>query len=194
MREERRGTTFLLVGKTPHEREQSMTDPYVQGQLFYTEEEVITKINNSVQTALYNTISNADRDLAVQRAKDNTSYRIAADSLTVLRECVDNEIINREQGTEVYNALANAHGWDTISSLTRKFTVEVTYTGMSVAEFTDIEAEDEDSATSEVSENMEVEASIDFNISYNNQSANASVDIDQWDISDNFEFTAYEVE
>ena len=92
----------------------------------------------------------------------------------------------------IYNGLAEALGWDTVDSLTIKYTVSVMCQGNIVAEFENVEAEDASSAEDEVRSNMEGEdVEINFIISYNGDTSRESANI-TWDFDEEFEFEAVE--
>ena len=63
------------------------------------------------------------------------------------------------------------------------------YNGHEIGEFSDVEADDEDSAENIVLEDMNVTAFISLDISYGNNSVTGDVDIDSWDL-DTDAFTA----
>ena len=169
-----------------------MTDQYTQGQLFYTEEEVITKINNSVQQALAGTLSAEYCDNAVQRARDNLTIRVSENTLQAIKESVDDYTIDRDTAVTLYNRIADYNEWSNIRSIARKFTVEVVYNGSSVGEFT-VEADDEDAAKEEVSENLELtDSTISLSLSYGDQTIDGEVYVDTWTIADDLEFNVEE--
>ena len=169
-----------------------MTDQYTQGQFFYTEEEVITKINNSVQQALAGTLSAEYCDNAVQRAKDNLTLRVSENTLQAIKESVDDYTIDRDTAVTLYNRIADYNEWSNIRSIARKFTVEVVYNGSSVGEFT-VEAEDEDAAQAEVSENLELtDATMSLSLSYGDQTTEGEAYVDTWTIADDLEFNVEE--
>ena len=161
-------------------------DSPVQDVVLHTLEEVEAKVN----TAIADTTARLEfsHNAKVRFLKED----MQKDVLNVMRELADSTI-STDDAVTVYNAIADRLGWDVIESLTRKFTVSVSYNGVDLGEFEDIEADDEDSACSEVLEHMDVEASINFNISYNYNDISGSVDIDSWDLdSDNFSAEATE--
>jgi hypothetical protein len=169
-----------------------MTDQYTQGQLFYTEEEVITKINNSVQQALAGTLSAEYCDNAVQRGKDNLTQRLMENTHHAIKESVDDYTIDRDTAVTLYNRIADYNEWTNIRSFARKFTVEVVYNGSSVGEFT-VEADNEEAAQAEVSENLELtDSTISLSLSYGDQTCEGEVYVDTWTIADDLEFNVEE--
>jgi hypothetical protein len=108
------------------------------------------------------------------------------------RSEVRNGSMAQDDALGIYNGLAEALGWDTLDSLTIKYTVSVMFQGNTVAEFEDVEAEDSSSAEDEVRGNLEVEdVEINFVLSYNGNTARESANI-TWDFDEEFEFEAVE--
>ena len=162
-----------------------MTDQYIQTQLFYTEEELTAKINEAV-TAL-----NTDNDLRVQRAKDNTNMAIAERTLSVMRNVAKE--MDSDSALSIYNDIAEANNWTTLETLTSLYTVTVDFNGHTIAEFSDIEAEDEDSAIEEVRNNYSIDSvTTRVEVSYGDQSGSERVDIDPYLVEDDIDFTAIE--
>ena len=152
-----------------------------QLKLFYTHEEVEAKIKE----ALTGAYTAEDLSRHAQRAKDNLSLQLAESTLNAIRYLVSESTLDRDTAVEVYNRIAHNNGWDTIDSINRKYNVTVYYKGSYIGEFTDVEADDEDSAQNDVLENMEVEASLSITLSYGNDSVSDEVDIDPYDLDDN---------
>ena len=101
--------------------------------------------------------------------------------------------IDDEHILAVYNTIANILGWETLDNLIRTFTVAVSYKGEALGDF-EVEAEDEDSAISDVQDNMSVEATLDIRVEYGgNITGHTTVDIDAWDLDqDDFDYEATE--
>ena len=98
----------------------------------------------------------------------------------------------KEDAEGIFNGLAEALGWDTVTSLNSLYTVSVSYNGTIIAEFEDIEADDASSAEDEVSSNMEVsDVEVKFMLNYNGQTARDSVNM-TYDWDDEFEYEATE--
>jgi len=96
--------------------------------------------------------------------------------------------LDADELVETYNGLANALGWDTVTSLGLKFTVEVIYNGSTIATFEDVEADDASSAEDEVQSNLEIEdVEINFTINYNGdtqtETANVTYEFDSYELS-----------
>lgn len=157
---------------------------YTQPPLFYTEEEHTTALETMKQDAEYR----------IQIARDSMNATNQEYTLTAVKEMVQDYTLDRETGIAVYNRIAVANGWDEITNLTRKWTVEVIYNGTTIGEFADVEADDEDHATQEVGENLEIEATLNLTVTYNNDSVSGEAYINEWDIADEFIFNAVEQE
>jgi len=101
--------------------------------------------------------------------------------------------MSKDDAVGIFNGLAGALGWAQVDSISTLFTVTVDYEGETIAEFSDIEADDEDSAVEEVESNFEVEdVEVSFTISYNGDTQTNSVNNTyQFDSSD-LTFTATE--
>ena len=100
--------------------------------------------------------------------------------------------IYQEEAVGIYNGLAEALGWAPVDSLTNKFTVVVSYNGMDIGEFEDVEADSASDAEDEVRNDISVEdVDVSFTLNYGGQSCYGSVNMTyEWE--DDFEFTATE--
>lgn len=98
----------------------------------------------------------------------------------------------QEDALGIYNGLAEALGWVTLDSLTMLYSVTVSYNGMNIAEFEDVEADDASSAEDEVRSNMNIDdVEVNFTLSYGDHSHDGSVNMTyEWE--DDFEFSASE--
>ena len=77
----------------------------------------------------------------------------------------------KDDAVGIFNGLAGALGWTEVETIATLFTVTVDYNGETIAEFSDIEADDEDSAVEEVEGNLKVEdVEISFQVAYNGNS------------------------
>ena len=154
---------------------------------------MITQTDGSV---LY---TQEERDETAQ-AQYHAGVRMAQSSifnamLMAFREYVQGSTEDNDKVAmlNLYNQIADAVGYTRISTLANKFNVVVEYNGTTVAEFSDIEADDEDEAVEEVRDNLEIEdAELSLTISYNGDTCNESVQMDTWDISSELEIRAYE--
>jgi hypothetical protein len=151
---------------------------YEQTQLFFTADDVVAQTTKAVNEAY------ADVDLRIQRAKDNLNATHAEGVLGALRDLADNGTLTNDEAIETYNTIADRLGWDNIETLMRKFTVAVNYKGYTVAEFEDVEAENEERAGEIVLEDADIEASISVTISYKGESGSYDIDIDSWELDD----------
>lgn len=134
-----------------------MTD-YTQETLFFTKDEV-TALREA------DALQNAHQ---AQRSKDNLIYMIGENVVEVFKEFIESGTITANDAFAIYESMAHRLqtslflgtylGWDTANPfITKKFTVTVSYNGTDIAEFNDIEAEDEDSANDHVANNLSVD-------------------------------------
>lgn len=161
------------------------------GTLLYTQEEYDTMVSNhnaevakltneiwvgSCQISLLQNDDNAKRDKVIEVFRNEIQYGT----------------MDNDSALELCNSILSALGWQTTDSITRLFTVSVTYYDTIIAEFDDVEATDEETACQMVSDDMHLgDAEITFDISYNGQTCNetAVVDVSYYD----FEFSATEI-
>jgi len=122
------------------------------------------------------------------------SNELRGSAIDYFKNEVSEGTMSKDDAESMFNGLANAIGWDE-AVLTTLWTVTVDYEGETIAEFSDIEAEDEDSAVEEVENNFEMEeVEVSFTISYNGSTQTNSVNNTyQFDSSD-LSFTATEQE
>lgn len=159
----------------------------IEGQTLYTEQEVTDKIN-----AVIKNMDEANARSLTWKER-HLNQKFAEDTLSVIRDLVGDGTLDEEDALKTYNAIADRMGWDMRDSLTRTYTVCVNYKGYTVAEFTDIQADDESEACNEVESNMDYEASINITVNYNGDSGSTDIDLDSWEIdSSDFEFEASE--
>jgi hypothetical protein len=105
---------------------------------------------------------------------------------------VSNGELDTDEATRIFNGLAEALGWATVTRISTYFTVTVSYNGTIVAEFEDIEAEDASSAEDEVSSNIEVEdVEVNFALAYNGNTIRGEANM-TYEWSDDFEYEATE--
>ena len=98
----------------------------------------------------------------------------------------------KDDATGIYNGLAEALGWATVDSITPLFTVVVSYNGNTIAEIEDIEADDSDSAESEVRYNLEVtDVEVTFQVTYGDHTYDETVNT-TYEFDDEFEYQAIE--
>ena len=98
----------------------------------------------------------------------------------------------KDDALGIYNGLATALGWDTVESVGALYTVVVSYNGNTIAEIEDIEADDSDSAESEVRYNLEVtDVEVTFEVTYGDHTYNETVN-NTYEFDDEFEYQAVE--
>jgi hypothetical protein len=146
-----------------------------------------------------------EQDMAEARETQRTQFNVGAEfgvrsttndlqdkAIKWFRGEVREGNMTQDDATGIYNGLAEALGWDTVNSLTLLFTVVVSYNGMTIAEFEDVEAEDSDSAEDEVRNDLEVEdVEATFTVSYNGNRHTETVNT-TYEFDDEFEYQATE--
>ena len=96
--------------------------------------------------------------------------------------------MDKDEVVEAYNDLANALGWDTVTTLNSTYHVSVMHNGTIIGEFSGVEAEDTDSAEEEVRSNLEIEdVEIHFTLNYNGETETNTSNI-------TYEFDHYELD
>jgi hypothetical protein len=121
-----------------------------------------------------------------------TSNDLETKAIAWFRSEILEGTMTKDDALGIYNGLAEALGWTTLDSITSKFTVCVNYNGTTIAEFSDVEADDADSAEDEVRGNLSVDdVELNFSISYGNDSARESVNV-TYEFDEEFEFEATE--
>ena len=102
--------------------------------------------------------------------------RLRGEALDFFKYEVREGNMTKEDALSIFNGLAGALGWAQVETIATLFTVTVDYNGETIAEFSDIEADDEDSAVEEVEGNLEVEdVEVNFTVSYNGDTHTNSV-------------------
>lgn len=100
--------------------------------------------------------------------------------------------LSKDDALGIYNGLAEALGWNTVDSIGALFTVVVSYNGNTIAEIEDIEADDCDSAESEVRYNLEVtDVEVTFEVTYGDHTYSETVN-NTYEFNDDFEYQAIE--
>lgn len=145
------------------------TPQYEQQQLFFTQEEVEDKVAQAVAdaTALQN--QHHRSTMALLESNALNWFKAEAEST-----------MTKEDALGIYNGLAEALGWDTVTSINSTYSVTVTINDLEVGTFDGVEAEDEDEAVSLVLENLDAEAS--FTVSYGDQTISETY-TGGWDMS-----------
>lgn len=163
-----------------------MENQEIAGQLplFYTEQELSAKINEALDQQAETLAYTASLDANIVKRNQQ------ANAIEACRGMLNE--VDEESLVSIYNTIAKAVGWDTIEAFTKLYTVTVYYKGDEVGLFQDVEADDEDSACNLVLEDMDVEASMNIRVSYGNNREEVDVDIDSWEVSDDFSAEALE--
>jgi hypothetical protein len=145
-----------------------------EGQTLYTQEEV-DALNNRI---------NEQYQVGVDHATNAITNKLRTKAIEWFKAEVRGGSMIKEDALGIYNGLADALGWELVDNLSTLYTVTVSFSGTTIGEFSDIEADDEDSAIQEVSDNLEVEdAEISFVISYNGNTCRESANV-TWDFDD----------
>jgi hypothetical protein len=125
--------------------------------------------------------------------KGNMHRILRGEALDWFKGEVRSGTMSKDDAVGIFNGLAGALGWTEVESIATLFTVTVDYNGETIAEFSDIEADDEDSAVEEVEGNLEVEdVEISFQIAYNGLTRSGTTNYTYEFDSGEFEFTATE--
>jgi len=107
------------------------------------------------------------REEARLEASTTTTRNLNADIsnkvMNVILEEVKNDVFSKDYGTELYNKIANACGWDEITSISPTYSASVEFAGQTILEISDIEADDEDDAQQKVWDSLQID---DINISF----------------------------
>lgn len=135
-----------------------------QGVLFYTHDEVEAKL------------AEANKELYAQVDIAKTSVRnICANAIAfVLKEELKAGTMAKEDVVELYERIASLADLPA-RAINSTYTVSVSYRNESIAEFSGIEAEDEDSAIEEVRDNLEVEVEVNFTLTHDGHSEYGTV-------------------
>lgn len=152
---------------------------YQQMQLFFTQEEVDAKINEAVAHHA------EDKQRYGKFVVSNISNHIAG----VMKDEVRSGTMDKDSAQELYNNFRDHAGLDD-NTIAGTYAVTVYVDGAEVGTFEEIEADDEDSACSEVIDNLEVEAIVNITVSYNGSSHYEEHDVSIYDM----EITAEAVE
>jgi len=103
--------------------------------------------------------------------------------------------MEKEDALGIFNGLAGALGWAEVESIAPIYTVSVCYGGEIIAEFSDIEADDEDGAVEEVENNLEVtSAEIRLHLTYGGHTESGSADMTYDFDASELELSATEIE
>ena len=116
-------------------------------------------------------------------------------TLDVFKGEVREGSLGRDYATSLYNQIAESCGWDTVSTISATYTVDVVYANMVIGSFSGIEADSEDEAQDKVMDDLDVSnAVLSFSVDYMGDSIQAEYEPDTWDISSELELRATEEE
>ena len=119
----------------------------------------------------------------------------AESALDVFKSQVRDGSLGRDYATGLYNEIAEACDWATVSSIASTYSVDVIYANETIGTFEGIEADSEDEAQDKVMDELEVDnAVLSFTVSYGNDSLQAEIYPDTYDISSDIELRATEEE
>ena len=110
--------------------------------------------------------------------------------LKIIKSEVRDGSLDKEYAGDLFNAIAMECGWETVTSITNTFTVEVSYNGSTIGFFEGIEANDEADAEETISQYMEVEGELFLTLSHSGQTITGSAYIDSWNIDEELVFNA----
>lgn len=113
---------------------------YTQDALFYTAEEMVTKVTEALNQA------HTDADLRVHRAKVMLNEHISESLVETLKAYAETGDLDKTTAQDIYDTMKVKHLWADTSLTTNTYTVCVTLDGNLIAEVEGIEAQDEDEA------------------------------------------------
>ena len=154
--------------------------------VLYTQEDIDTMKAEAQATAQAQ--FKAGTDYGIRCTTNDINAKVLAHFKDVASGAMDSDEV-----VEAYNDLARALGWDTVTTLNTLYTVTVEYDGYTIAEFSEVEANSEEDAISEVRTNIEIEdISVTFTLGFNGQTCEETIpgsgSIDSYD----FEYSATE--
>ena len=116
-------------------------------------------------------------------------------ALYVFKSQIRDGHLGREYATMLYNELAEACGWDSVSGIASTYSVDVIYNNDVIGTFEGIEADSEDEASDKVMDDLEVtDAVLSFTVSCGSDSLQGEVYPDTYDIATDLELRATEEE
>jgi len=110
--------------------------------------------------------------------------------LKIIKSEVRGGSLDKDYAGELFNAIAMECGWETVTSITNTFTVEVSYNGSTIGVFEGIEANDEADAEDTLSNDIEIEGELSLTLSHGGQTVTGSAFIDSWNIDEELVFNA----
>jgi hypothetical protein len=103
-------------------------------------------------------------------------HRVQVNTTTALRTLISDGTLTRGEALETYNTIADHNGWANIDFISTTFTVKVCYNGDIVLTVCGVEADDDESACTQVLANIEVDNTrLNFDISYGDYADSADV-------------------
>lgn len=148
------------------------TPQYEQQQLFFTQEEMDAKVSEAV----------TDGVQALHRATVKTSNDLRTRAYEWFKSEARSGTMTKEDALSIFNGLADALGWDTVDSIASTYSVTVYVDGDEVGTFDEVEADDEDSACAEVTENLEIEATMFIRLNYNGSHREDEREVSTYDL------------
>ena len=119
----------------------------------------------------------------------------AETALDVFKGEVRDGSLGRDYATSLYNTIAEACDWATVSSISSTDTVEVIYANQVIGSFEGIEADSEDEAQDKVMDDLEVtDAVLSFTVSIGSDDMQGEIYPDTYDIATDIELRATEEE
>jgi hypothetical protein len=116
-------------------------------------------------------------------------------ALYVFKSQIRDGHLGREYATMLYNELAEACGWDSVSGIASTYSVDVIYNNDVIGTFEGIEADSEDEASDKVMDDLEVtDAVLSFTVSCGSDSLQGEIYPDTYDIATDLELRATEEE
>jgi hypothetical protein len=159
-----------------------------------------TKEGQKVETTTGITVYTQDEyDNAVATAKlrgmEIATGNDSLSTLNVFKEQVRDGSLGRDYATGLYNEIAEACGWDSVSSIASTYSVDVIYNNDVIGTFSGIEADSEDEAQDKVMDDLEVsDAVLSFTVSCGSDSLQGEIYPDTYDITTDIELRATEEE
>ena len=141
----------------------------------------------------YQSVATQQFNVGVEYATNGVTNRLRNSAIEWFKSEVRSGSMIKEDAEGIFNGLAEALGWDTVTSLSTLYVVTVDYNGNTIAEFSGVEADDEDDAVNKVEGDLEVDdVEISFILSYNGDSCRESVNMTYEFDSSELEFSAVE--
>ena len=127
------------------------TPQYEQQQLFFTQGEVDAKVAEALNNAL----------IKEQQSNRSLLASLEYKALDWFKSEARSGSMAKEDALSIFNGLADALGWDTVTSIGSTYTVTVSINDLEVGTFDNVEADDEDDAVAQVLENLDAELSME---------------------------------